>query len=146
MSVFRHKYVQCFVAPVAMSPGGVSLTGSWIASRVGSEQELNMSPDRLCHYRLHCWKQPLSNSVIDACVDLCVRKTPEGHRFESELKFSTAEPCNDVLEEVTPQIQRMLKWSNLYTLVKLFQQEQPGTALGLSGRGNAGNDGDIQSV
>lgn len=146
MSVFRHKCVQCFVAPVAMGPDGISLAGSWIASRAGSEQELRMSPDRLCHYRLHCWKQQLSNTVIDACADVCVRKTLEGHRFEIELKFLTTESCNAVLEEVTPHIQDMLKRSNFWALVDFFQQEQPGTAVGVSGRGNAGNDGDIQSV
>lgn len=124
MSVIRPSVIQCFVAPIAISATNASVTGSW--HRVCVDQDLRMSAERLCHYRVQCWKQHIGPSIVDTCLDFCVVKHAENIKMHVELSFATHHDCQSVLDETTKTVQILVKDPICIGIARLFQQAQPG--------------------
>lgn len=124
MSVIRPKSIQCFFAPIACSASNVSVTGSWHPCR--DDQDVRLSPQRICHYRVQSWKQHIGPIVVDACLDFCVVKHDDIMKMRVELKFATRHDCKAVLDEATKTTQILLQDPKCIELARLFQQAHPG--------------------
>lgn len=146
MSVLSQKSVQCFVAPISIGAETILICGSWLRSHPGNLEEWRIGSQRLCHYRIHCWKQQIKREIVKACLDWSVQKRQDGLRFEIEIKFATHFDCADLLDSLSNHIHDLLNASRVRLLSKVFQQEQPGASFVVSVMGNAGNEGDNQSV
>lgn len=146
MSVLSAKSLQCFVAPISIGPESILICGSWLRAQPGSLEDWRIGSHRLCHYRIHCWKQQMKREIVNACLDWSVQKREDGLRFEIEIKFATPLDCTELLHSLSDNIHDLLNASRVRSLSQTFQQEQPGASFVLSVMGKAGNEGDNQSV
>lgn len=126
MSILSTKSIQCYTAPIDIGPEHISLTGSWQWAHPGTTQEWLMNPTRLCHLRLHCWKQQIGNDIVPACLDWSLRPSGKTFKHEVELKFLTSKQCDSILEGLSIKIHSILNESNLRKVHLSFQQEHPG--------------------
>ena len=98
----------------------------YCVSCVCVDQDLRMSAERLCHYRVQCWKQHIGPSIVDTCLDFCVVKHAENIKMHVELSFATHHDCQSVLDETTKTVQILVKDPICIGIARLFQQAQPG--------------------
>lgn len=138
MSVIRPRTTQTFVAPIAICNDEVSLSGSW-----SQQAQLN---EAICNYRVRHWSQQINHHDIDMKLHFCIIEHLKTYKFQIEWTMTSDLDCEALLSEATHSVQQLLRQSKIKHIANIFQHEHPGAGNSLSGSGNAGKDGAIQSV
>jgi len=92
MSVFVHRSLVEFRAPLSISDNKISVSGSWSSYTSPSIPSLHIHPSYLFHMRLHTWRQTIDNDSANACLDWCIDKNGQTLTHYVVLRFDSSQP------------------------------------------------------
>jgi len=101
MSVFAHKKIRTYEAPMSISDTKAVVSGSWYLVESRSNA---MDANYLLQFRLHKWSQQVETGITEACFDWVMKNENGQLRHYAIVKlhgqhFELQEHITDILEE-----------------------------------------------
>lgn len=89
MSVFVHRSLVEFRAPLSISASKIAVSGSWSLYTSPSIPSLHLHPSYLFHMRLHTWQQTIDKDSANACLDWCIDKNDQTLTHYVVMRFDS---------------------------------------------------------
>lgn len=92
MSVFVHRSLVEFRAPLSISESKISVSGSWSSYTSPPIPSIHIHPSYLFHMRLHTWRQTIDKDSANACLDWCIDKNDQTLTHYVVMRFDSTQP------------------------------------------------------